>query len=353
MSRLDADRTDPAGSAGPAGPRDPAPPKTDADHVPDRIHAIPVRYPGRWISGAVVAVLVAMAVHGLVTNSKFAWGTVADYLFSTPVLRGVAWTLWLTVAAMALAIVLSIALATMRSSANPVMRWVSWTYIWIFRGTPIYTQLIFWGLISVLYPRLSLGIPFGPEFIDFSTKDLVTASRAAILGLALNEAAYLAEIVRAGLQSVDPGQSEAAKALGMKNTKIMRRIVLPQAMRVIIPPTGNETISMLKTTSLVLAVPFTLDLQFATNAVANRIFQPIPLLMVAAIWYLAITSALMVGQHFLERYYGKGFDGHHVPGGGGGSSGGGRRAARRRARQAAINSAGTTAPPGPLTEVTP
>ena len=351
MSRIDAERTGPTGSAGPAGPGGPVASTAGGDQVPGRIHAIPVRYPGRWVSGAVVAVLAAMLVHGLVTNAKFAWGTVAEYLFSTPVLRGVAWTLWLTIAAMILAIVLSILLATMRSSANPVMRWVSWTYIWIFRGTPIYTQLIFWGLISVLYPRLSLGIPFGPEFIDFSTADLVTASRAAILGLALNEAAYLAEIVRAGLQSVDPGQSEAAKALGMKNTRIMRRIVLPQAMRVIIPPTGNETISMLKTTSLVLAVPFTLDLQFATNAVANRIFQPIPLLMVAAIWYLAITSVLMVGQHFLERYYGKGFDGHHVPVGGG--SGTGRRAARRRARQAAINSAGTTAQPGPLTEVTP
>ena len=267
MSRIDAERTGPTGSAGPAGPGGPVASTAGGDQVPGRIHAIPVRYPGRWVSGAVVAVLAAMLVHGLVTNAKFAWGTVAEYLFSTPVLRGVAWTLWLTIAAMILAIVLSILLATMRSSANPVMRWVSWTYIWIFRGTPIYTQLIFWGLISVLYPRLSLGIPFGPEFIDFSTADLVTASRAAILGLALNEAAYLAEIVRAGLQSVDPGQSEAAKALGMKNTRIMRRIVLPQAMRVIIPPTGNETISMLKTTSLVLAVPFTLDLQFATNAV--------------------------------------------------------------------------------------
>lgn len=337
MSTLDADR------AGPA-------PKGPTDQVPGRIHAVPVRYPGRWVSGAVVVVVAAMAVHGLVTNEKFAWGTVGEYLFSTPVLRGVVWTLWLTVAAMAIAIVLSVLLASMRSSANPVMRWVSWTYVWIFRGTPIYTQLIFWGLISVLYPRLSLGIPFGPEFLDFSTKDLITASRAAIIGLALNEAAYLAEIVRAGLQSVDPGQSEAARALGMKNTKIMRRIVLPQAMRVIVPPTGNETISMLKTTSLVLAVPFTLDLQFATNAVANRIFQPIPLLMVAAIWYLAITSVLMVGQHFLERYYGKGFDVHHAPGG---SGGGRRRAARRRSRQAAINAAGTTAEPGPLTEVTP
>lgn len=332
-------------------PQEDGPKGAAVDQVPDRIRAVPVRYPGRWISGVVVVVIAAMAVHGLVTNEKFAWGTVAEYLFSAPVLRGVAWTLWLTVAAMAIAIALSILLTMMRGSENPVMRWVSWTYIWIFRGTPIYTQLVFWGLISVLYPRLSLGIPFGPEFVDFTTKDLITASRAAIIGLALNEAAYLAEIVRAGLQSVDSGQSEAARALGMKNRKIMGRIVLPQAMRVIVPPTGNETISMLKTTSLVLAVPFTLDLQFATNAVANRIFQPVPMLLVAAIWYLAITSVLMVGQHYLERYYGKGFDVHRSPGSGGG--GGGRRRRARLSRQASINAAKTTADPGPLTEVTP
>lgn len=338
------------------GPADRTPDERTGDPVPDRIHAVPVRYPGRWISAAVVAVVAAMVVHGLVTNPKFAWPTVGQYLFDPTVLRGVRWTLWLTVASMVIAIVLAVLLAIMRGSENPVMRWVSWAYIWIFRGTPIYTQLVFWGLISVLYPKLSLGVPFGPELVQFTTADLVTASRAAILGLALNEAAYLAEIVRAGLQSVDPGQSEAARALGMKSSKIMRRIVLPQAMRVIVPPTGNETISMLKTTSLVLAVPFTLDLQYATNAIGNRTFQPIPLLMVAAIWYLAITSILMVGQHHLEKFYGKGFDTSRSPASGedgGGSARSRRRASRRRARQAAINSAGTTRDPSPLDEVTP
>ncbi|MGO1318454.1 MAG: amino acid ABC transporter permease [Cellulomonadaceae bacterium] len=316
--------------------------------VPDRIHAIPVRYPGRWISAAAVAIVVAMAAHGLVTNPNFQWPIVGQYLFHPNVLRGVGWTLWLTVAAMAIAVVLAVSLAIMRGSENPVTRWVSWAYIWLFRGTPIYTQLVFWGLIAVLYPRLSLGVPFGPEFVEFTTKDLITASRAAILGLALNEAAYLAEIVRAGLNSVDPGQSEAARALGMKGSRIMRRIVLPQAMRVIVPPTGNETISMLKTTSLVLAVPFTLDLQYATNAIGNRTFAPVPLLLVAAIWYLAITSILMVGQHYLERYYGKGFDTSRTP-----SSGQSRRGRRARARQDAINAARTTRDPGPLGEVTP
>lgn len=298
-----------------------------------RIHAVPVRYPGRWVSAVVVLVLAAMAVHALLTNPKFAWPAVGQYLFAAPVVRGVGWTLALTVGSMAIAVVLAITLAVMRDSTNPVLRAVAWFYIWFFRGTPIYTQLVFWGLISVLYPRLSLGIPFGPEFWSFSTKDVFTAAVAALIGLALNEAAYLAEIVRAGLESVDRGQQEAAKALGMKDGPILRRIVLPQAMRVIVPPTGNETISMLKTTSLVLAVPFTLDLQFATNAIGNRIFQPVPLLLVAALWYLAITSVLMVGQHYLERYYGRGFD----P-----TRNAGPRRSGRGPRQAAINAARTT-----------
>nr|WP_245306630.1 amino acid ABC transporter permease [Acidipropionibacterium timonense] len=224
----------------------------------------------------------------------------------------------------------------MRRASNPVLRSVSWAYIFVFRGVPVYTQLVFWGLLAVLYPTLSVGIPFGPEFVRFSTAQVVTALVAAVVGLGLNEGAYLAEIIRAGLESVDAGQTEAAKALGMKPGLILRRIIIPQAMRVIIPPLGNETIGMLKTTSLVLAVPFTLDLQFATNAIANRIYAPIPLLMVAAIWYLVMTSVLMVAQHYLEAYYGRGF-----------SSGG---SSRRLRRQAAVNAAGTT-PHEPLPEV--
>lgn len=318
---------------GPDGPDDP---------VRGRIHARRVPHPGRWAGAAVLLVLAAMAVHGLFANEKFDWPTVATYILDVKIVRGVGWTLWLTVASMVIALVLAVLLAVMRRSDNPIMRWVAWFYIWIFRGTPIYTQLVFWGLISVLYPRLSLGVPFGPEFWSVSTQDLITASRAAILGLALNEAAYMAEIVRSGLSSVDPGQAEAATALGMKPRKILTRIVLPQAMRVIVPPTGNETIGMLKTTSLVLAVPFTLDLQFASNAIANVTYKPIPLLMVAAIWYLAITSVLMVGQHYIEAYYGRGF----------GTSRPATRRGRgsRSRRQAAIAEAGTT-PRNPPPEV--
>ncbi|MFD2027426.1 amino acid ABC transporter permease [Promicromonospora aerolata] len=304
-----------------------------ADPVPNRIHARPVPRPGRLVAAAVVVVLAAMAANALITNENFRWDVVWLYLRDVVVLRGVMWTLILTFASMAIAVVLAVTLAMMRRSDNPVMRWVSWVWIWFFRGTPIYTQLIFWGLLAVLYPRLSLGIPFGPEFFTFRTDDVITAFWAALLGLALNESAYLAEIVRAGLTSVDPGQAEAAKALGMKDGKIMRRVVLPQAMRVIVPPTGNETISMLKTTSLVVAVPFTLELTYATSAIGNRNFLPIPLLVIAALWYLLITSILMVGQHYLEQYYGRGF----------GTATGrrGRNKGPTDGRQAAIAAAGT------------
>ncbi|MCK0118448.1 amino acid ABC transporter permease [Isoptericola sp. S6320L] len=310
--------------------------------LPEALRARPVPRPGRWVSGAIVLVLAAMVVNALVTNPNFRWDTVWLYLRDVNVVRGVGWTLVLTFGSMAIAVVLAVLLAVMRRSDNPVMRWVAWTYIWFFRGTPIYTQLVFWGLISVLYPRLSLGAPFGPELLVFDTRTVITAFWAALVGLALNEAAYLAEIVRAGLGSVDAGQAEAARALGMPESKILRRIVLPQAMRVIVPPTGNETISMLKTTSLVVAVPFTLEITYATSAIGSRTFEPIPLLIVAALWYLLITSVLMVGQHYLERYYGRG-----VAGGPGG-----RRRNRRPSRQAAIRAAGTTRD-DPFAEVTP
>jgi len=319
-------------------------PQSHRDPVPNRIHARPVPRPGRIISAVVVLVLAAMAINGLVTNTNFRWDVVWTYLRDVLVFRGIGWTLLLTAGSMLVAIVLAVTLAVMRRSDNPVMRWVSWVYIWFFRGTPIYTQLVFWGLLAVLYPRLSLGVPFGPEFFSFSTKDVISAFWLALIGLSLNEAAYLAEIVRAGLNSVDTGQTEAAKALGMKDSKILRRIVLPQAMRVIVPPTGNETISMLKTTSLVVAVPFTMDLYYTTNAMGNRLFLPVPFLVIAAIWYLVITSILMVGQHYLEQYYGRGFST---------SPGGGRlgRKRRRPNKQDLIKASGTTT--DPFSEVTP
>ena len=281
--------------------------------IPDRIHALPVKRTGPVVAAVIVALLAAMLVQGLVTNPRFEWNIVWKYLFNENVLEGIGYTLLLTVISMVVAIILSVILAIMRKSINPVLRGVSWFFIWFFRGTPVYTQLVFWGLFSVLVPKLSLGIPFtSVTFWSIDSSTIITAFNAAWIGLALNEAAYLSEIVRAGLEAVDPGQTEAAKALGMKRSLIMRRIILPQAMRIIIQPTGNETIGMLKTTSLVLAVPFTLELQFATNAIANRIYKPIPLLLVACIWYLLITSILMVIQSRLEKHFGKGFEARSI-----------------------------------------
>ncbi len=292
----------------------PAPSSTTTDRTgaarsgPELIKAVPVRHPGRWVGAVIIVLLLAVLAQSLVTNVNFRWDIVRTYILDVLVVQGIGWTLLLTILSMILAIVLAILLAFMRQSDNPLFRYISWVWVWFFRGTPVYTQLVFWGLVSVLYPKLSAGVPFGPQLFSFNTADLINAGVGAVLGLGLNESAYLAEIFRAGLKSVDNGQMEAAEALGMRKSKIMWRIILPQAMRVIVPPTGNETIGMLKTTSLVLAVPFTLDLTFVTNSIANRTYLPIPLLIVAAIWYLLITSLLMVGQHFIERHYGKGID---------------------------------------------
>lgn len=269
---------------------------------------VPPRHMGRWIAVIVLAMLALQMVQAVAANENFHWGVFAKYLFAGQVLRGVMWTLILTVAAMVVAMVVAISLVIMRDSDNPILRGLAWGWVWFFRGTPVYTQLLFWGLFAVLFPRLSLSLPFGPEIIGVETKWIVTPAMAAVLGLGFNESAYLTEIFRAGFKAIDRGQTEAAEALGMTKTRIWLRILMPQAMRTIIPPTGNEAIGMLKMTSLVLAVPFTLDLMFATNAIANRTYLPIPLLMVAGFWYLSITSVLMVGQFWLERHFGKGHD---------------------------------------------
>ncbi len=276
--------------------------------APELIQARPVPRPSVWIWAGIVLLFVALFVYGLFTNENYRWDVVGQHLFDPRILAGVGWTLLLTVAAMLLGIVMALTMAIMRMGTNPILRGVSWAYIWFFRGTPVITQLTFWGLLGVLYPKIVLGIPFGPEWA-IDVNDVMRGGLiAAILGLGLNEGAYLSEIVRSGLNSVDKGQWEASTALGMKRGTTLRRIVIPQAMRVIVPPTGNETISMLKTTSLVMAVPFMMELQFVSGAIGNKLFLPVPLLLVAAIWYLVITSILMVGQARLEAFYGKGFD---------------------------------------------
>jgi len=272
---------------------------------PETIKAVPVRHPGRWVSGAIVLVLAAMLVHMLFTNPNLDWATFGKYFSQKEILKGLVATLELTVIAMAIGIVGGVVLALMRLSANPMLSSAAWLYIWFFRGTPVLVQLIFWFNIKALFGDISLGIPFGPTFITWDVNSLVTTFVAAILGLGLNEAAYMSEIVRAGILSVDEGQTEASQALGMRRLKIMRRIVLPQAMRVIIPPTGNETISMLKTTSLASTVAFT-ELLKAGEDIFNANYKTIPLLIVVSVWYIIVTSILSIGQYYLERYYGRG-----------------------------------------------
>jgi polar amino acid transport system permease protein len=269
------------------------------------VSIVRLRHPLRWLSGAVLLVILAILVHALVTNERFGWNIVGHYLFSHQILVGLRRTLWLTLIAMLIGLVLGTVLAIMRMSTNPVAQVAAGLYIWFFRGTPLLVQLIFWYNLSALYPKLSFGIPFGPTFADVQTNSVLTVFLAAILGLGLNESAYMSEIIRAGLLSVDPGQKMAAEALGMRDSLVFRRIVWPQAMRVIVPPVGNQVIGMLKYTSLVsvIALP---ELLYSAQLIYQQNFQTIPLLMVASIWYLVVTSILSVIQAHIERRYGRG-----------------------------------------------
>ena len=272
---------------------------------PDEIKAIPVRRPGRWVAAALILYLSAALGKSVATNPRFEWGIIGHYFTSSRVLQGLVTTLELTALCMAIGIVIGILLAVMRLSPNPLVSATSWLYIWFFRGTPVLVQILFWGYISALYPRLSLGIPFGPQFVHFTANSVISPFVAGMLALGLNEGAYMAEIVRAGIISVEEGQTEAAQSLGMTRLQTMRRIVLPQAMRVIVPPTGNETISMLKTTSLVSVIAVT-DLLYSVELIYAVNYRTIPLLIVASIWYLIVTTLLSFGQYYLERYFGRG-----------------------------------------------
>jgi polar amino acid transport system permease protein len=283
----------------------PSPEVTDTPGRPEDIRAVPVRRPGRWVAAAIVLVVAVAVIRSIVTNPHFEWGVVGEYLFDERILEGLRVTIELTAIAMAIGIVLGMVLAVMRLSPNPLVSGGSWFYIWFFRGTPVLVQLLFWYNIAALYPKIALGIPFGPAFVHPNANVLIPPFTAAILGLGLNEGAYMAEIVRAGIISVPEGQGDAARSLGMTRLQTMRRIVLPQAMRVIIPPTGNETISMLKTTSLVSVIAVG-DLLYAAQNIYSTNFKTIPLLIVASIWYILCTSVLYVGQYYLERYYGRG-----------------------------------------------
>jgi polar amino acid transport system permease protein len=272
---------------------------------PDEIKAIPVRRPGRWVAAAIILYLSAAIAKSIATNPRFQWGIIRHYFTSNRVLQGLITTLELTVLCMAIGIAIGILLAIMRLSPNPLVSGASWLYIWFFRGVPVLVQILFWGFFAALYPTLSLGIPLGPQFVHFTANSAITPFVAGMLALGLNEGAYMAEIVRAGIISVDEGQTEAAQSLGMTRLQTMRRIVLPQAMRVIVPPTGNETISMLKTTSLVSVIAVT-DLLYSVELIYAVNYRTIPLLIVATIWYLIVTTVLSFGQYYVERYFGRG-----------------------------------------------
>jgi polar amino acid transport system permease protein len=272
---------------------------------PEAIKAVPLRHPGRWVAAVAVVAVTAGLVGTVVTAPGLQWDVVGQYLFQSYVLGGVLLTIELTVAAMVIGVVLGVILAVMRLSPNPVVSSVSWFYIWFFRGTPVLVQIFFWFNLSTILPHLGVGIPFTSIGVHAETNSLIPAVLAVILGLGLNEAAYMAEIIRAGIISVDSGQTEAAHALGMRRLMVMRRIVLPQAMRVIIPPTGNETISMLKTSSLafIAAVP---ELFTRSEQISNANFKIIELVTVASVWYLFMTSILTFGQFYIERHFARG-----------------------------------------------
>lgn len=279
---------------------------TDAGDVSD--HDLVVArtvHPWRWIIAVATLVLLAQFVHGLVTNAGWDWGTFAQYFTARSVVTALWLTIQLTFWGTLIGFALGIALAAARLSQNPVLQIISWFYIWAFRSIPLIVQLLFWFNIAYLYQRLSLGIPFGPSFVEFDVNSVISGSFAAIIGLALHQAAYSAEIVRAGIISVDQGQLEAAAALGIPKLREFFAIVLPQAMRGILPNAANEVISLFKGTSIVSVMAIA-ELFYQVQVIYGRTGRVVPMLMVATVWYVILTSVLSVVQFYVERHYSKG-----------------------------------------------
>ncbi|MEU9203564.1 amino acid ABC transporter permease [Streptomyces sp. NPDC048332] len=283
-------QTDTLPPALPAGPLE--------DNDADRLRIVPVRRTGQWTAAAAVLVLLALALNSVIRNDAFQWAVVGDYFTTTAVLRGLGLTLWLTALVMALGFALGTLLAVLRLSANRVLQAVGWGYVWLFRSTPILVQLLFWFNIGALYP----------EILGVRTVNLLGPVTVAVIGLTLHEAAYAAEVVRGGILSVERGQVEAAQSLGLGPWRRLYRIVLPQAMRSIVPPAGNMLIGTLKGTSIVSIIAVQ-DLLYSVQLVYHRTYQVIPLLLVATLWYVVVTSLLSVGQHYVERYYARGTGG--------------------------------------------
>lgn len=276
------------------------------------IHAVHPPRPGRWLAAVLTGLALVWVGWSIAVNPNLHWDVVVDYQFDAVILQGLWVTTQLTVISMTVGVAIGIVVALMQVSSSRILRSAALAYVWFFRGTPLLVQLIFWFNLGLIFPEISLGIPFdGPKLISWSTNSIITGFVAALLGLIINEGAYMSEIVRAGLQSVDPGQKEAAESLGMSRRKVMVRVVLPQAMRVIVPPTGNQFVSMLKTTSLVSVIAGA-DLLTVSQRIYLTNFEVIALLMVASIWYLVLTTLASLGQHFLEKRFSRGY-GSSVP----------------------------------------
>lgn len=272
----------------------------------DDVEAVPLRRPWRWISAILVLVAVAWFVATIATNPNLDFGTVGEFLFDARILSGVWLTILITVVSMLVSTILSVVIAAMRLSSNPVLSSVAWFYVWAFRGTPLLVQIVLWGYLGLLFDRIRVGIPLTDvELWSIDTNTLVTPLIAGLLALTLNQAAYSSEIVRAGMVSVDEGQREAAYSLGMSPLYTFRRVLLPQAMRVIIPPMGNELISMLKNTSL-LSVIAVLELYTQASIISSSNLKQVELLIVVSVWYLFMTSLLSIPQYYLERRFGRG-----------------------------------------------
>lgn len=268
-------------------------------------------HPLRWLATIAVLIVTAQFIQGLATNKAWDWDTFGDYLFADSILKALLLTLELTLYAVLLGFGGGIILAAARLSRIPLLSSVSWVFVWAFRSIPLVVQILIWFNISLLYKSVSLGIPFGPSFFDFSTKSLFSPFVAALIALSLHQAAYAAEIIRAGIISVDQGQSEAAAALGIPKTRQFLRIILPQAMRSIVPNATNEIIGMVKATALLSSVAVT-ELFYQAQVILGRNGRPIPLLLVATFWYIVITTVLTIGQFYVERYFAKG-SARHLP----------------------------------------
>ena len=269
--------------------------------------------PARFVALIAVAIFLLWVAYQIVTNGGFQWDIVGRYMLDHTVLRGVVMTIQLTILVMLIGVVVGIVVALMRMSRDPFLNFCAHGFVWFFRGTPVLVQLVFWYNLAALFPQLQLGIPFGgPKFAEISATVAISSFTAALLGLGLNEAAYMGEIIRAGLLSVDAGQTEASKALGHRPWQTFRVVVLPQAMKAIVPPTGNQLISALKFTSIASVVALH-ELMHSVETIYSRTFETMPLLIVAALWYLVMVSLLSVGQYFIERHYLKGWREVHAP----------------------------------------